>query len=100
MKNDKRKYCQYYILLLKAKHAIIFTFFNITDYNLKIIKIDLFLFNFALFYKINALFFDDDTMHKIYKNKGTFYLIDQLPQITYSFFFNINKFYFRKISFN
>ena len=86
LENDKRKYCQYYISLLRTKHAIIFTFFNNTDYNLKIIKIDLFLFNFALFYAINALFFDDDTMHKIYKNKGTFYLIDQLPQIIYSFF--------------
>ena len=83
---DKRKYCQYYISLLKTKHALIFTFFNNTDYNLKIIKIDLFLFNFALFYIINALFFNDDTMHKIYKNKGNFDIIGQFPQIIYSFF--------------
>ena len=82
---DKRKYCQYYLSLLKTKHAFVFTFFNNTDYNSKIIKIDLFLFNFTLFYIINALFFDDDTMHKIYKNKGTFDIISQLPQIIYSF---------------
>ena len=86
LKYDKRKYCQYYYSLLKTKHALIFTFFNNTDYNSKIIKTDLFLFNFALFYIINALFFNDDTMHKIYKNKGAFDIIGQFPQIIYSFF--------------
>ena len=71
--------------MLKTKHAILFTFFNNTDYNLKIIKIDLFIFNFALSYMINGLFFNDDTMHKIYKNKGDFDILGQLPQIIYSF---------------
>ena len=82
---DKRNYCKYYYSLLKTKHAILFTFFNNTDYNLKIIKIDLFIFNFALSYMINGLFFNDDTMHKIYKNKGDFDILGQLPQIVYSF---------------
>ena len=85
LKFDNRKYCQYYYSLLKSKHALIFTFCNNTDYNLKIIKIDLFLFNFALFFAINAIFFNDDTMHKIYKNNGVFDIIGQLPQIIYSF---------------
>ena len=84
LKYDKRKYCQYYYSLLKTKHSIIFTFFNNNDYNSKIIKIDLFIFNFSLFFIINAIFFNDDTMHKIYKNKGAFDLIGQLPQIIYS----------------
>ena len=43
------------------------------------------MFNFTLFYIINALFFNDDTMHKIYKNKGNLDIIGQLPQIIYSF---------------
>ena len=81
---DKRKYCQYYYSLLKTKHALIFTFCNNNDYNSKIIKIDLFLFNFTLFFMINALFFNDDAMHKIYKDKGAFDIIAQLPQIIYS----------------
>ena len=34
---------------------------------------------------INGLFFNDDTMHKIYKNKGDFDIFGQLPQIIYSF---------------
>ena len=46
LKFDKRNYCQYYISLLKAKHDILFTFFNNNDYNIKLIKIDLLLFNF------------------------------------------------------
>ena len=84
IKYDKRKYCEYYLSLLKTKHIFIFTFFNNTDYNSKIIKIDLFFFNFTLFFFINAIFFNDDTMHKIYKEKGAFDILDQLPQIIYS----------------
>ena len=84
LKIDKRNYCQYYYSLLKTKHAIFFTFCNNTDYNLKIIKIDLFIFNLALEFTINAFFFSDDTMHKIYEDKGDFDLLYQLPQIIYS----------------
>ena len=89
LKIDKRKYCAYYYSLLKTKHPIFFTFFNDNDYNLKIVKIDLFLFNFSLFYIINALFFNDDTMHEIYKNEGDFDIIGQLPQILYSSFISM-----------
>ena len=81
---DKRTYCQYYNALLKSKHIIIFTFFNTEDYNPRIIKIDLFFIGFAVFYAINALFFNDDTMHKIYVNKGTFDLETQIPITIYS----------------
>ena len=35
-------------------------------------------------YTINALFFNDDTMHKIYEEKGKFQFLYQLPQIIYS----------------
>ena len=33
---------------------------------------------------MNALFFNDNTMHKIYEDKGKFRFIYQLPQIIYS----------------
>ena len=39
---DKRTFCQFYISLIKTKHEVIFAFFYNKDYNLKIIKIDLF----------------------------------------------------------
>ena len=85
MKFDKRSYCQYYLSLLITKHDIMFTFFNKSDYNSKIVKIDLFLFNFSLNYTVNTLFFNDNTMHQIYEDKGSFNIIYQLPQIAYSF---------------
>ena len=84
MKFDKRNYWQYYISLLRTKYDLISTFFNNNDYNSKIVKKDLFIFNFAFFCTINALFFNDNTMHKIYEDKGSFNFLYQLPQIIYS----------------
>ena len=87
--NDKRTYMQYYISLIKTKHPLIFSFFNNTDYNIKAIKIDLFLFNFALEYTVNALFFSDEIMHTIYEDEGKFDFIYQLPQTIYSLLISI-----------
>ena len=81
---DKRSYMDYYFSLLKTKHIILFTFFNNTDYNSKIIKIYLFLFTFALFLVVNALFFTDSTIHQIYEVKGKYSFINQIPIIFYS----------------
>ena len=81
---DKRVFCQYYISLIKTKHSLIFAFCNNNDYNSKIIKIDLFFIGFTIDYIVNALFFNDDTMHKIYKSKGEFDFEAQLPIIVYS----------------
>ena len=84
LKTDKRDFIQYYISLLKRKQLIIFTFFVNDDYNSKIIKISSFLFSFVFYYVVNALFFNDETMHKIYEDEGAFNFIYQLPQILYS----------------
>ena len=81
---DKRSYYQYYLTLLKRKHILIFTFYTSNDYNSREIKICLFIFSFALNFTVNALFFDDSTMHKIYKDNGDFNFIYQLPKIVYS----------------
>ena len=80
---DKRTFCNYYISLLKTKHKLIFTFFN-NDYNSTIIKIDLFFIGFTIDYIVNALFYDDNTMHNIYENKGHYDLEQQIPIIAYS----------------
>ena len=58
---------------------------NKRDYNSTLIKIYLFLFSFSSCYGLNALFFDDDTMHDIYYQKGKYNFMDQAPQIIYSF---------------
>ena len=81
---DNRKYCQYYISLIKTKHILINSFFYNKDYNSRIIKIDLFFISFIMNYAINALFFNDDTMHKFYIDKGKYDIIYQLPEIAYS----------------
>ena len=81
---DKRTYCIYYISLIKTKHNLIFAFFNNNDYNSNIIKIDLFFIEFGVEYTINALFYNDDLMHKIYEDKGSFDFIYQLPKTIYS----------------
>ena len=81
---DKRTYTQYYISLLKENQLIIFSFFTKNDYNSRIIKNFLFFFFFGVHITINALFFTDSTMHKIYKEEGIFNISYQLPQIIYS----------------
>ena len=81
---ETRTYWEYYLSLLKTKHLIIFTFYTKTDYNSKPLKIILFLISFALFYTVNALFFNDSTMHQIYEDEGSFNFIYQIPQILYS----------------
>ena len=81
---DKRSYCNYYISLLKTKHSLFFAL-NRKDYNLRIIKIDLFFVKLTIEYIVNALFYNDDTMHKIYESKGEFDWEAQLPLIIYSF---------------
>ena len=84
IKIDKRTYIQYYLSLLRRKELVLFTFFTNNDYNSKIIKLNIFVFSFGLYFTINALFFNDITMHKIYEDKGKFNFIYQIPQILYS----------------
>ena len=84
LKIDRRNFLQYYFSLLKTKHLVIFTFYTKTDYNSTLIKICLFFFSFGLYFTVNALFFNDSTIHKIYEDKGDFDIIYQIPQILYS----------------
>ena len=82
---DKRTFFEYYISLLKTNHLLIFSFYiNNKDYNSQIIKIFLFFFFFAADFTFNALFFNDDTMHKIYIDEGKFNFLYQIPIIVYS----------------
>ena len=89
IQNDKRTFSEYYISLLKTKHNLIYSFFYNNDYNSKIIKMDIFFFGFSIHYIVNALFFNDDTMHKLYLNKGSFKLENQLPIIISSSFISL-----------
>ena len=81
---DKRSYLQFYFSLIKIKQILIFTFFTNNDYNSFIIKFCIFFFSFSLHMTINAMFFNDSTMHIIYEDKGEFNFCYLLPQIIYS----------------
>ena len=70
--------------LNKNNHPLTFSFAPFNDYNSFIIKIFLFFFSFSSDLAINALFFNDDTMHKIYEDKGKYNFLYQTPQILYS----------------
>ena len=84
LKIDKRTYYEYYFSLVRTNHLLIFSFYTNNDYNSKIIKISLFIFIFSLNLTVNALFFNDSTMHKIYEEYGDFNFIYQIPQTLYS----------------
>ena len=82
--HDKRTCCNYYISLIKYKQIIVFTFCSFNDYNSGIIKKMIFFISFALHYTINALFFDDTTMHQIYLDQGKFNFSYQFTKIIIS----------------
>ena len=84
IKYDQRTFSEYYISLIQTKHPLIFSFYSSKDYNSRIIKINLFFSSFVIYYFINTLFFSDNTMHKIYENKGKYKILYRLPQIVYS----------------
>ena len=81
LKYDKRSCCEYYSSLLKNKQLFLFTFCSFNDYNSGIIKKFVFFLSFAIHYTVSALFFDDNTMHQIYEDEGSFNISYQLPKI-------------------
>ena len=85
LQNDKRSFFTYYISLIKTKQILIFTFCPMKDYNSKLIKFDLFLLSFIIYYVSNTLFFNESTIHKIYEDGGKYNFSYQIPYILYSF---------------
>ena len=84
LKKDKRTYIQYYISLIKTKHILVFSFYNIKDYNSQFIKIYIFFFTFYINCSVSAMFYTDSTMSKIYIDEGSFDFTYQLPIMIYS----------------
>ena len=81
--NDKRTFFDFYFSLLKLEHSLLYLFYT-EDNNCQIIKLSIFFFNFASDIAINALFYNDSTMHKIYTDHGSYNIIYKLPQVMYS----------------
>ena len=84
LKIDKRTFLKFYLSSLKINNLFIFSFILSRDYNSKILKIFLFFLILITNLTVNALFFNDSTMHVIYKEKDKFDIIYQIPQIIYS----------------
>ena len=75
---------EYYWSLLKKGNLFLFSSIPNNDYNSMVLKISLFFFSFGLYYTVNALFFTDFTMNKIYEEDGQYDFIYQIPKICYS----------------
>ena len=82
--HDKRTYFQYYCSLVRKKQIILFVLINNDDYNLISIKLSLLLISFSLYFTLNGFFFNDNTMHKLYLNNGSYDFIAQIPIICYT----------------
>ena len=83
LKHDKRTFFQRFKSQIKMSFLPAFTFFMNDDYNSSEIIISLFLFGLSLDFSVRALFFNDSTMHKIYKDKGKYNFLYQIPIIIY-----------------
>jgi len=94
---DKRTFCDYYLSLLKIKHPLIFSFCPIQDYNTIIIKLCISILSFSVSYFLNFIFFDEKTIHKIYKDEGKYDFIYFIPKISISF--GVSHFVFILIKF-
>ena len=81
---DNRNFLKIYYSFLEYSQLIIFTFITNTDFNLRQIKISLFIFSFILFLTFNTLFFTDESMSHIYKQGGSFDFIYNLPKTIFS----------------
>lgn len=85
--HDKRTFCKLYYNFILYKQLLLFTFVLKTDFNLRLLKISLFIFGNSMFISLNALFFSDESMSRNYRQKGKFDLIYSLPQTLFSSIF-------------
>ena len=76
-----------YFSILRRNQPLLFSFIPNSDYNTMIIKLDIFILKFCICSAINALFFTESTIHKIYADKGSYKLGYYLPKIFLSFIF-------------
>ena len=85
LKHEFRTFSQIYVSFLMSKHVILFSFYPIIDYNIKIIKITLFFLSFDIYFAINGFFFDDKAIHQIYEDGGQYNFSYFMPKILLSF---------------
>ena len=77
---DKRSFSNYYLSEIKNSQSFIFTFITSDDGNNKFIKIILFIFNIAMYFCWNTLFFSDNSISYIHSQSGSYNYIYFLPK--------------------
>ena len=83
-KIEQRKFGQIYWSLFKSKYDFINTFFKCKsskDYRIYPIKIMIYLNSIIISIIINLIFYNDDTMHKIYLDEGEYNIVYSLFRI-------------------
>ena len=96
---DKRTFKQYYYALLTYNNPFLFSFIRNGDYNPRIIKMFFYFFFLSLNIVFNALFFTNEEIQKIHKDKGKFDFVHQLPKIIYSTILSVFIYYLMRYFF-
>ena len=81
---DKRDYLTTYLSTLKREQLIMFIILSWNDYNLFYLKINRLIFLLCTEMTLNALFFADQTIHKLYIEDGEYNFGQSFPHIIYS----------------
>ena len=83
---DKRSFFKIYMSILIKQNVLIFCVLYCTeDYNLSIIKFTFLMFQFIIYITVSALFFTDNTLNHIYKNKNKFDFPFMIRQVAFTF---------------
>ena len=78
---DKRSLGDFYISSIKQKQPLIFCFIYNKDFTLRIIKIDLFFLSYSIYYLINFVFINENTIHEIYEDDNNCDFVNIIPQL-------------------
>ena len=81
---DKRTIFGIYCSILKREQILLFIFFSCNDYNLLNAKLARFIFILYTYMAMNVLFFNKETILKLYLNDGKYDFKQNIPQILYS----------------
>ena len=81
---EDRDNSNYYFALLKQNNKIILTFLNNDDYNIKSIKISLFILEFVLSLTVNAFFYNDKVIYEMNQEKEDTSVTSKYLRIIYS----------------
>ena len=84
LKFDKRSFFKIYCSIVKREVIVLLISFLWKDYNLLNCKMARLVFILSTYMAMNVIFFDDNSIHKIYLNYGKYNFRHQIPKIIYA----------------